>query len=349
MQVDNINLSETRRLTSPRWLREQHPATVVANAGVVKRRQEIKEILLGTDQRMFVVVGPCSLHDQAVANEYAQRLAALAKQVDDRLLLIMRAHFEKSPRGSNTWTGMLNDPRLDGSFDMVEGVQVTRKTLLGIAELELPIATEFLEPIAPRFVSDLVSLAVVGAHTIESPTHRQMASGLSMPVGFKNGSNGEIDVAINAMQAAQAPHSFLASDDEGKTCIIKTTGNPSGFLVLRGGKSGPNYEQSSLTFAAESLAAVNLNPTIAVDCSHENANRDFRQQGAVWNDVIGQRLAGNSAIRGLLLESNIAAGSQDRDNKTPLEYGVSITDSCIGWEETEALILDAYEKLSAVM
>ena len=342
MQVDNINLSETRRLTSPRWLREQHPATVVANAGVVKRRQEIKEILLGTDQRMFVVVGPCSLHDQAVANEYAQRLAALAKQVDDRLLLIMRAHFEKSPRGSNTWTGMLNDPRLDGSFDMVEGVQVTRKTLLGIAELELPIATEFLEPIAPRFVSDLVSLAVVGAHTIESPTHRQMASGLSMPVGFKNGTNGTTQMAIDAIRAAAMPHHFLSLRKEGSSAIFTTSGNADCHIILRGGKV-PNYDAENIDRVATELKAANLPTKIMVDFSHANSEKKHKTQLKVGRDVARQIANGDDRLIGVMIESHLQEGNQKVTKGAELVYGQSITDACLGWEDSEILIRELAE------
>jgi 3-deoxy-7-phosphoheptulonate synthase len=263
------------------------------------------------------------------------------------MLLIMRVYFEK-PRTTVGWKGLINDPHMNDTFDINEGLRIARRILLEAAEMGLPAATEMLEPITPQYIADLITLASIGARTTESPTHRQMASGLSMPVGYKNGTEGNLDVAINAQQAALAPHSFLGIDPDGNTCIVNTKGNPWGHLILRGGRSEPNYDAENLGIAAESLKSAGLSPRFLVDCSHANSNKDYTRQSIAWNDVIGQRAAGNKTIIGLMLESNLNPGKQaGAADLAELDYGVSITDGCIGWDETESLILDAYGKLAA--
>ena len=295
----------------------------------------------------MVVVGPCSIHDPKGALEYAEKLAALSKEVSEEMLLIMRGYFEK-PRTTIGWKGLINDPHLNDTFDIGTGLRMGRRILLEIAGMGLPAATELLEPITPQYIADLIALTAIGARTTESPTHRQMASGLSMPVGFKNGTDGSLQVAIDAMVAAQSQHSFLGIDNDGQTCIVNTKGNPYGFLILRGGRSGPNYNPESLTESNKRLASANLSPRMMVDCSHANSNKDYRLQHVCWNECLKQRLEGNKNIVGLMLESNLQPGNQTLTaNLKDLKYGVSITDGCIGWEETEQLILSAHEQLTA--
>jgi 3-deoxy-7-phosphoheptulonate synthase len=273
----------------------------------------------------------------------------LARRVEEQMLLVMRVYFEK-PRTTVGWKGLINDPHLNDTFDIDSGLRIARRILLAIAEMGLPAATEMLEPITPQYIADLITLASIGARTTESPTHRQMASGLSMPVGYKNGTDGSLQVAIDAMIAARTPHSFLGIDPDGKTCIVNTKGNPWGHLILRGGRSGPNYTAEMIQKAAEQLAAAGLPSRILVDCSHANSDKDYRKQSLVWNDVIGQHLLGNSAVMGLMLESNLFPGSQKlTSDLSQLKYGISITDGCIGWEETALLIETAAEKRSAAL
>jgi len=259
----------------------------------------------------------------------------------------MRVYFEK-PRTTVGWKGLINDPHLNDTFDINSGLKIARELLLKIVDMGLPAATELLEPITPQYIADLLTLTAIGARTTESPTHRQMASGLSMPIGYKNGTDGGLQVAVDAMVAAQSPHGFLGIDEEGKTCIVKTKGNPWGHLVLRGGRSGPNFDNQSLVAAKEALEKANLVPGLVVDCSHANSNKDFRKQGDVFNNVVDQRIAGNESIVGLMVESNLKEGKQGlTEDLSQLKHGVSITDGCIGWEETESLILAAHDKLKA--
>lgn len=295
---------------------------------------------------MLIVVGPCSIHDEAAAMEYARRLTAVAQRVSDRILVVMRVYFEK-PRTTIGWKGLINDPHLDGSFDVSAGIHKAREILLRINEMGMPCATEMLDPITPQYTADLVTWASLGARTTESQTHRQMASGLSMPVGFKNGTDGNLQVAIDAMEAARHPHAFLGIDADGQTCIVNTTGNPDGQLILRGGRSGPNYGPEHIAEARAMLVKRNLEPHILVDCSHANSNKDYRNQPAVMRNVVQQRIDGNHDILGLMIESNLNEGSQPlgADPKA-LKYGVSITDSCIGWEQTESLLEEACAALA---
>lgn len=340
-----INVVSTVPLVAPKVLKTELAISPAINKTVIEGRETIKSILAGEDRRVLVVVGPCSIHDRKSAVEYAGRLKALSDKVSDTLFVVMRVYFEK-PRTTVGWKGLINDPYLNDSFDIATGLRLAREILLEIGELGLPAATELLEPITPQYIADLLTLASIGARTTESPTHRQMASGLSMPVGYKNGTDGSLQVAIDAMLAAKTQHAFLGIDGDGHTCIVNTRGNPWGHLILRGGRSGPNYSPEHVKTASEKLKAAGLMPRFMVDCSHANSNKDYRNQPQVWRDVISQRVAGNKDIVGLMLESNLFPGSQKLTaDPALLQYGISITDGCIGWNETESLILDAHAKL----
>lgn len=342
--TQDIHIRETVPLISPRDLKAETAVSDAAYRTVVEGRDAVKRILSGEDPRLMIVVGPCSIHDRNAGLEYARRLKSLAERVSDRMLLIMRVYFEK-PRTTVGWKGLINDPHLNDTFDIATGLRMARQILLEIADLGLPAATEMLEPITPQYIADLITVASIGARTTESPTHRQMASGLSMPVGYKNGTDGSLQVAIDAMQAARNPHSFLGIDPNGNTCIVNTKGNPWGHLILRGGRSGPNYDEAHLNGAAERLQAAGLSPRFLVDCSHANSNKDYRKQSTVWNNVLAERISGNDTIIGLMLESNLSPGNQKLEGEpSQLKYGVSITDGCIGWDETESLILEAHAK-----
>ena len=344
-KTSDLNVISTAPLISPKELISRQPASEDALATVVNGRQEVIRILQGDDRRLLAIVGPCSIHDPEAALEYAGRLKRVADRVGDTVQIVMRVYFEK-PRTTVGWKGLINDPRLDDSFDIADGLRIARGLLLQINELGLPTATEMLEPITPQYIADLVSLASIGARTTESPTHRQLSSGLSMPVGYKNGTDGGLQVAINAMLAGREAHRFLGIDAEGSTCIVHTRGNCWGHLILRGGYSGSNYGAESLADAAERLEAAGLPPRFLVDCSHANSSKDYRKQPAVWGNVIEQRIAGNEGIIGLMLESNLGEGRQDLEgDPTKLRRGVSITDACLGWEETERLILGTHARL----
>lgn len=343
--TQDLNVLSTIPLISPRNLKAETVVSETANETVVTGREAVKRVLDGSDDRLMVIAGPCSIHDPDAALEYARRLKRLAEQVADRMLVIMRVYFEK-PRTTVGWKGLINDPHLNDTFDISTGLRLARKLLIDVADMGLPAATEMLEPITPQYIADLITLASIGARTTESPTHRQMASGLSMPVGYKNGTDGSLQVALDAMIAARTPHCFLGIDPDGKTCIVNTRGNPWGFLMLRGGRSGANYSAPQLQEAEEKLRAAGLTPRMVVDCSHANSDKDYRKQSICWNDVVQQRANGNRSIVGLMLESNLNAGNQKlNSDASQLKYGVSITDACICWEETEALVLDAYRRL----
>ena len=345
--LQDVHVRETVPLVAPRYLKHEETISDVAVKTVIEARESIKRILSGEESRLIVVVGPCSIHDHVAALDYAQRLKTLADRVQDKLLVVMRVYFEK-PRTTVGWKGLINDPHLNDTFDIATGLRIGRRILLEVASMGLPAATELLEPITPQYIADLISLTAIGARTTESPTHRQMASGLSMPVGFKNGTNGNLQVAIDAMLAARSQHSFLGIDNDGQTCIVNTKGNPWGFLILRGGQSGPNYNPESLAESLKRLNSAKLPPRLMVDCSHANSNKDYLLQHVCWGDCLSQRIAGNKNIVGLMLESNLMPGNQPlTSDLTKLQYGVSITDGCIGWEETERLILSAHEQLSA--
>jgi 3-deoxy-7-phosphoheptulonate synthase len=342
--TDDLRIKRYDPLTAPRILKNEIPISAGARDTVISGRETIKSILRKEDRRLLVIVGPCSIHDEKAALEYAARLNTLRKQVAETLFVVMRVYFEK-PRTTVGWKGMINDPDLDGTCDMTAGLRKARGLLVKIAEMGLPAATEMLDTITAQYVSDLVSWSAIGARTSESQTHREMASGLSMPVGFKNSTDGNLSSAINALTAARAPQSFLGINQDGKACVVKTTGNPWLHIVLRGGKR-PNYDPISLEEARLRLIEKNLPEAIMVDCSHANSMKKYQGQAVVWKNVIGQYLDGNEALIGMMLESNLHAGSQIfSGDASSLKYGVSITDECISWETTEKLLLRAHEKL----
>jgi 3-deoxy-7-phosphoheptulonate synthase len=345
----NLRIRSLEALVPPARLAAVLPLDAAATYTIVTGRHAVERVLGGDDPRLMAVVGPCSIHDPEAAREYATRLGRLAAELADRLLVVMRVYFEK-PRTTVGWKGLINDPHLDDSFDVAAGLRLARGLLIEIARMGLPTATEFLEPITPQYIADTIVLGAIGARTTESPTHRQMASGLSMPVGFKNSTDGSLQAAVDAMQSARAPHSFLGIDNEGGTCVVSTTGNPWGVLMLRGGRSGSNYAPEFLHEARTRLEKAGLPARVIVDCSHANSGKDHRRQSIVWRDVLAQRVAGDRSIVGMMLESNLHPGSQPASaDRTQLAYGVSITDGCIGWDETEGLLREAHAALAATV
>ncbi|MGA6926370.1 MAG: 3-deoxy-7-phosphoheptulonate synthase [Desulfosarcina sp.] len=341
----DIRVERFEPLISPSRLKAQLPMNEISHRTVVEGRQAISNILDGRDSRLLVIAGPCSIHDETAALDYARQLRALSESVGDAILLVMRVYFEK-PRTNVGWKGLINDPWLNGSYDISAGLHKARGLLLDITRMGLPTATEMLDPIVPQYIDELVCWAAVGARTTESQTHREMASGLSMPVGFKNCTDGDLSTAINAMIAAGSPQHFLGIDPNGQTCIVKTTGNPHAHLVLRGGLR-PNYDTVSISEAGAMLTARGLSKAIMVDCSHDNSRKNHTLQGAVWQDVINQRIDGNDSLIGMMLESNLKAGNQKNTGSLEtLVYGLSITDACVDWQTTEQLILSAHAQLS---
>lgn len=345
--TSNLRIKSLEPLVPPARLVALLPLDDAAARTVVAGRTAVERVLSGEDARLLAVVGPCSIHDVDAARDYATRLAGLARKLDDRLLVVMRVYFEK-PRTTVGWKGLINDPHLDDSFDVSTGLRLARGLLIEVARMGLPTATEFLEPITPQYIADTIALGAIGARTTESPTHRQMASGLSMPVGFKNSTDGSLQAAVDAMQSARAAHSFLGIDDEGGICVVSSNGNPWGVLMLRGGRTGSNYSPEILLEARAKLEAAGLPSRVIVDCSHANSGKDHRRQSVVWRDVLEQRVAGDRSIVGMMLESNIHPGNQPvQSDRSRLAYGVSVTDGCIGWEETEQLLLEAHDRLAA--
>ena len=343
--TSNLRIVRLEPLVPPARLAALLPIDTAATDTIVAGRQAVERVLSGDDPRLLVVIGPCSIHDPDAARDYAAKLLELSQKVADRLLVVMRVYFEK-PRTTVGWKGLINDPHLDGSFDVATGLRLARGLLIEIAQLGLSTATEFLEPITPQYIADTIVLGAIGARTTESPTHRQMASGLSMPVGFKNSTDGSLQAAVDAMQAARTPHSFLGIDNEGGTCVVSTTGNPWGVLMLRGGRSGSNYSPDILHEARQLLEKAGLPTRMIVDCSHANSGKDHTRQSIVWRDVLAQRVLGDRSIVGMMLESNIHAGSQPvQSDRSKLAYGVSVTDGCIGWDETESLMIEAHSQL----
>ncbi len=344
----NLRVREVVRLQPPSVLKSQLPATETSNETVVRSRSTIEAILERRDPRLLVVIGPCSIHDPGAALEYAQRLAQLRQELADRLFIVMRVYFEK-PRTTIGWKGLINDPHLDGTYDIDCGLKAARKLLLDINSLGLPTATEFLDPIVPQYIADLVSWAAIGARTTESQTHREMASGLSMPVGYKNATDGSLQIALDAMSSARTPHNFLGIDQDGFTCVIRTAGNPAGHVVLRGGRKMTNYDAASIGAALAQLKKAGLPETLMVDCSHANSEKEHKKQEEVWNNVIAQRAEGNTGITGMMVESFLHEGSQPFPQPVEqLKRGVSITDACIGWETTERLLRHGYDRLAGV-
>ena len=347
--IDDLNLVSQEILISPDQLKAQLPLTDAAAHTVTQGRAAIRNILDRHDHRLMVVVGPCSIHDPKAAMDYAHRLKILADKVSDTLLIVMRVYFEK-PRTTTGWKGLINDPHINDSFKIEEGLYVGRKLLLDIAELGLPTATEALDPISPQYLQDLISWSAIGARTTESQTHREMASGLSSPVGFKNGTDGGLTVAINALQSVSSAHRFLGINGNGQVSIIHTRGNPYGHVVLRGGNGKPNYDSVSVALCEKALADAKVATNIMVDCSHANSNKNHDLQTLVMENVTYQIVEGNRSIIGLMVESNIGAGSQKIPaNLADLTYGVSITDACIDWPTTDDALLRMRDALKKIL
>ena len=349
MQIEDVNVRSTELLITPAALKDELPLSPTAREAVLTGRQTIRNILDGKDHRLFLVVGPCSIHDLKAAKEYAQRLKVLAEQVQDTLYLVMRVYFEK-PRTTVGWKGLINDPDMHDSFDIQKGLHIGRKLLLDLNEMGLPCATEALDPNSPQYMHDLIAWSAIGARTTESQTHREMSSGLSSPVGFKNGTDGGLKVAINALLSVQNPHSFLGINSQGQVAIINTNGNPYGHVVLRGGDGKPNYDSVSVTLAEKELTKAKITHNLMIDCSHANSNKDPALQPLVMDNVSNQILEGNKAIVALMIESHLKFGRQDIPaDLSQLTYGQSVTDGCISWETTEEAILKMHAKLKDLL
>jgi len=349
IKADDLNIESIEALMTPQQLKADLPLEGAALASVRDARQSIFNILDRKDPRLFVVVGPCSIHDTEAALDYARRLQKLAEEVKDTLCLVMRVYFEK-PRTSVGWKGLINDPFMDDTFQIEEGLRIGRKLLLDIVGMGLPASTEALDPISPQYLQDLISWSAIGARTTESQTHREMSSGLSSAVGFKNGTDGGLTVAVNAMQSVSHPHRFLGISKEGQVAVVKTKGNPYAHVVLRGGNAGPNYDSVHVAQAEAALEKGGVNTNIMIDCSHANSNKDPSIQSLVLKDVTNQILEGNQSIIGVMLESNINFGNQKiPKDLNDLEYGVSVTDACIDWSETERTIREMAAKLKDVL
>jgi 3-deoxy-7-phosphoheptulonate synthase len=335
----DLRVENFRPLISPAILLEELPLGERGSATVTRGRDEVSRILNSADDRLVVVVGPCSIHDPAAALDYGHRLKALSDDLAADLCIVMRVYFEK-PRTTVGWKGLINDPRLDGSFAINEGLRRARRLLVDLAELGLPAGCEFLDPISPQFTSDLVTWGAIGARTTESQVHRELASGLSMPVGFKNGTDGGVQIAIDAVRSSAHPHSFLGVTEQGLCAIVATRGNPDCHVILRGGQSGPNHDAASVGGVAEALRAAGLPPRIMVDASHGNSAKDYRRQPLVVQDIAEQVAGGQRALFGMMLESFLADGRQDLTPGRSLHYGQSITDACMGWEMTVPVLQD---------
>jgi 3-deoxy-7-phosphoheptulonate synthase len=346
--LENLNITALDLMPSPEEIHVRVPVSEKAAETVYEGRETIKRILDRKDPRLFIVVGPCSIHDPIAGYDYAQRLKKLADEVCDTLYLVMRVYFEK-PRTSVGWKGFINDPRMDDSFHIEEGMKKARAFLLQVAELGLPAATEALDPIAPQYLGDLISWTAIGARTSESQTHREMASGLSTPVGFKNGTDGNIEVAINAVRSSAKPHSFLGINAQGQSSIVRTRGNAYGHIVLRGGER-PNYDTVSISMTERALRDAKFAPNIVVDCSHSNSFKDHNMQALVMSDCVHQIREGNQSIVGLMVESNIEGGNQPiPEDLSKLKYGCSVTDPCIDWPTTDTIMRKARDILKDVL
>jgi len=348
-RIHNVNVLAKKILPTPAEIHDELPVPPAAGATVLRSRRVLQDILDGRDPRLFVVVGPCSIHDLDAAREYAGRLRELAAAVDDVLFLVMRVYFEK-PRTTVGWKGLVNDPDMDDSFHIGKGIRLARGLLLELGEMGLPTATEALDPIMPQYFGELISWTAIGARTTESQTHREMASGLSTPVGFKNGTDGSLQVAVNALKSAGQPHHFLGINQQGRTAVFQTRGNAYGHVVLRGGGGRPNYDSVSIALAEQALREAGLPERLVVDCSHGNSNKDPSLQPLVARDCVEQVISGNRSILGLMLESHLHAGNQKIPaDLADLRYGVSVTDGCIDWEATEHSLREAAALLRPVI
>lgn len=347
--IDNLHIAAFHSMPTPDEIQALMPLSEPAAVTVEQGRADLIKILTGQDNRRFVVVGPCSIHDPVAGLDYARRLKVLADEVSDVLMIVMRVYFEK-PRTTVGWKGYINDPHMDDSFRIDEGMTLARQFLLQVNELGLPAGTEALDPISPQYLGDLIAWNAIGARTTESQTHREMSSGLSTPVGFKNGTNGDVSIAINAILSAARPHRFLGINGDGQVSIVHTTGNPYGHLVLRGGDGRPNYDTVSVSLAEESMKKAKLIPNIVVDCSHANSYKKPELQPLVMSDVISQIVAGNKSIVGVMIESNLVAGNQPiQSDISKMTYGCSVTDGCVDWASTEAMIRESAKRLRAVV
>ncbi len=343
-KLNNVHVNSEEVLMTPNQLKVQLPLSEQGREFVLNSRETISNIVHKKDHRLLVISGPCSVHDVEAAKEYGRKLKALHDKYKDTLYIVMRVYFEK-PRTTVGWKGLINDPHMDNSFDVEAGLYTARELLIYLTELGLPLATEALDPISPQYLAELFSWSAIGARTTESQTHREMASGLSMPIGFKNGTNGSLDVAINAMQSAASSHRFMGINLEGQVALLKTSGNPDGHVILRGG-SQPNYDSVNVALCEQSLVKSGLDQALIVDCSHANSSKDHNRQPLVAENVFNQICEGNKSIIGIMLESNLNAGNQSSDlPKDELAYGVSVTDACIDWQVTEALLENANTKL----
>ena len=343
--VENINIEPPEILITPAELKREIPLSEKAREVISQGRTEIENILERKDHRVIVVVGPCSIHDLKAAQEYAVRLKALAEKVSDTLLIVMRVYFEK-PRTTTGWKGLINDPFMNDSFKITDGLHIGRQLLHDILEIGLPTATEALDPISPQYMQDLIAWSAIGARTTESQTHREMASGLSSSVGFKNGTDGSLTVAINALQSVASPHRFLGINSDGNVSVVTTKGNPYAHVVLRGGNGKPNYDSVSVSICEQELKAAGIAPNIMVDCSHANSNKDHNLQPLVLDNVTNQILEGNKSIIGVMIESHLNGGNQKLSSNTDeMAYGVSVTDACIDWETTETSLVSMADKL----
>ncbi|MBK0004675.1 MULTISPECIES: 3-deoxy-7-phosphoheptulonate synthase [Erwiniaceae] len=346
--LNNIHIADEQVLITPEELKKRFPLNSALEQQIAASRQTISDIINGKDHRLLVVCGPCSIHDTDAALEYARHLKTLAEQVGDQLYIVMRVYFEK-PRTTVGWKGLINDPHMDNTFDMEGGLHIARQLLLNLVEMGLPLATEALDPNSPQYLGDLFSWSAIGARTTESQTHREMASGLSMPVGFKNGTDGSLGTAINAMRAAAMPHRFVGINQAGQVCLLQTQGNPDGHVILRGGKK-PNYGPEDVAQCEKEMQQAGLRPSLMIDCSHGNSNKDFRRQSGVAESAVAQIKDGNRSIIGLMLESHLNEGNQSSEQpRSEMRYGVSVTDACINWETTESLLREIHQDLNGVL
>ncbi len=349
IKLDNLNVLSEETLTTPKQLKALVPASEKALETVATGRLAIKQILDRKDHRLFLIVGPCSIHDPRAAMEYAERLKALSDEVSDSLLLVMRVYFEK-PRTTTGWKGFINDPHMNDSFDISDGLKRGRQLLVDLAELGLPTSTEALDPVTPQYLQDLISWSAIGARTTESQTHREMASGLSSAVGFKNGTDGGLEVAINALQSVSAPHRFLGINHQGEVSIIHTRGNAHAHVVLRGGGGRPNYDSVSVNLCEQQLQAADIPANIMVDCSHANSSKDHNLQPLVMDNVANQIVEGNQSLVGLMVESHLNAGNQKiPSDLSKLAYGISVTDACVDWETTEKMVHSLRDKVRDIL
>ena len=346
--LNNIHIADEQVLITPEELKKRFPLNSALEQQIAASRQTISDIINGKDHRLLVVCGPCSIHDTDAALEYARHLKTLADQVGDQLYIVMRVYFEK-PRTTVCWKGLINDPHMDNTFDMEGGLHIARQLLLNLVEMGLPLATEALDPNSPQYLGDLFSWSAIGARTTESQTHREMASGLSMPVGFKNGTDGSLGTAINAMRAAAMPHRFVGINQAGQVCLLHTQGYPDGHVILRGGKK-PNYGPEDVAQCEKEMQQAGLRPSLMIDCSHGNSNKDFRRQSGVAESAVAQIKDGNRSIIGLMLESHLNEGNQSSEQpRSEMRYGVSVTDACINWETTESLLREIHQDLNGVL